>query len=44
MTSLDDARSNARHFNGKKDFVDDEDDDDDSLGSVLSDYNGIFYG
>ena len=40
MTGLSDARD--KHLNGYPNEEQDEDDDD--LGSVLSDYNGVFYG
>ena len=40
MTSLNDVRTTKLNNFHEEDY----DDDDDSLGSVLSDYNGIFYG
>jgi hypothetical protein len=39
-----DKMNKKTYKNENQIMVDEEDDDNDSLGSALSDYNGVFYG
>lgn len=38
------TKMNKKTYKNENKMVDEEEDDNDSLGSALSDYNGIFYG